>query len=400
MNLLESMMAQKTFTHVSISGISTVVPEGKICIDDELHYFEGNASQARRFTAMSGLHTRRRAAENVTASDMCIQAARTLLDRTQTQPDTVDALLFVSHSADYLLPANAAIQQHALKLPTSCVAMDMNGGCPGFVNALWMAAGLIESGACRKVLILAGDTPGKFQNVANRVVGPVFGDAGTATLVEYTPEILPMSFDLGTDGARYESLVIPGGGARIPQQAQEDAKSPFNAVITDPKGNPWQLGGYGGIWMDPMDIYTFSISVVPNHIKEHMRRRDVTPDDMDRLFLHQANKIIVDGILKRVGMDKARVPCESLGSYGNLGIASIPALICAHHAGEGKNPASAGHKNSMLCGFGSGLAWGSVILSLESTTILPVQDFLASGHMPTRAECITHWHHKFSKGAK
>ncbi|MDD4701903.1 MAG: hypothetical protein PHI96_06740 [Desulfovibrio sp.] len=173
-------MTNTRFTHATLTAISTVVAGHKISIENELGYFSEDPAQARRFAAVSGLHTRRRADDDVTASDMCAQAAKTLLDRTNTSTNDIGAILFVSHSADYLLPASAAILQYKLGLPRSCVAMDMNAGCSGFVNALWMAASLVASGACKKVLLLAGDTPGRFQPAANRVVGPIFRDAGTA----------------------------------------------------------------------------------------------------------------------------------------------------------------------------------------------------------------------------
>lgn len=389
-------MANTRFKHAALAAISSVVAEHRVSIEDELEYFSGDPAQAKRFSDVSGLHTRRRADDNVTASDMCAQAARTLLQRTDTSPNDIGAIFFVSHSADYLLPANAAILQDKLGLPRSCAAMDMNAGCAGFVNALWMAASLVESGACRKVLLLAGDTPGRFQPAANRVVGPIFGDAGTAALVEYDEAPATMSFSFGTDGSKHEALVIPGGGSRIPHLACEGADSPFNQTVPDGKGNPWTLGGYCSIWMDPMGIYTFSTSVVPPHIKEHLLHEGIETRSVNRLFLHQANKIIVDSIAKKVGISKENVPNESLGLYGNMGVASIPVLICAHYAKGNSAAAARGHTNSVLCSFGAGLSWASVILSLDKTTILPVRDYAQEEEPASRAERISYWHKKFS----
>ncbi len=388
-------MANTRFTHATLAAISSVVAEHKISIEDELEYFSEDPAQAQRFAAVSGLHTRRRADDNVTASDMCAQAAKNLLQHTNANTNDIGAILFVSHSADYLLPASAAILQHKLGLPRTCVAMDMNAGCAGFVNGLWMAASLVESGACKKVLLLAGDTPGRFQPAANRVIGPIFGDAGTAALIEHSETPTTMSFSFGTDGSKHEALIIPGGGSRIPYVDSEGADSPFNQTIPDGKGNPWTLGRYCSIWMDPMGIYTFSTAVVPPHIKEHLAFDELEAESINRLFLHQANKIIVDSIAKRVGINKDRVPDESLRLYGNMGVSSIPVLICAHYAKENSELSATGHKNSMLCSFGAGLSWASAILSLDKTIVLPVCDYIKE-KTESRAKRIEYWHSKFS----
>ena len=389
-------MTNTRFTHAALAAISSVVAGHAVSVEDELEHFSDNPAQAKRFTDVSGLHTRRKADDDVTASDMCAQAARDLLRQTDTPPSDIGAVFFVSHSADYLLPASAAILQHRLGLPRHCVAMDMNAGCAGFINALWLAASLVESRACKKVLLLAGDTPGRFQPAANRVVGPIFGDAGTAALVAYSESPSPMSFAFGTDGSKHEALVIPGGGSRIPQSASEGADSPFNQTVCDDKGNPWTLGGQSAIWMDPMGIYTFSTSVVPPHIKEHLQHEGVEAQSVDRLFLHQANKIIVDSIAKKVGIRKENVPTDSLSLYGNLGVASVPVLVCAHYANNGPGPAAKGHANTMLCSFGAGLSWGSVILSLDKTAVLPVCDYIKEEKTASRTERIAYWHKKFS----
>ena len=389
-------MTNTRFTHAALAAISSVVAGHAVSVEDELEHFSDNPAQARRFTDVSGLHTRRKADDDVTASDMCAQAACALLRQTDTPSSDIGAVFFVSHSADYLLPASAAILQHRLGLPRHCVAMDMNAGCAGFINALWMAASLVESRACKKVLLLAGDTPGRFQPAANRVVGPIFGDAGTAALVAYSESPSHMSFAFGTDGSKHEALVIPGGGSRIPQSASEGADSPFNQTVCDNKGNPWTLGGQGSIWMDPMGIYTFSTSVVPSHIKEHLQQEGLEAQSVDRLFLHQANKIIVNSIAKKVGIGKENVPTESLSLYGNLGVASIPALVCAHYAKDGSDPAAKGHINTMFCSFGAGLSWGSAILPLDRTAVLPVCDYTKEKNAASRNDRIAYWHEKFT----
>ena len=385
-------MAFSQFSHVSLAAISAVVPAGKVSLENELCYYDNNLEKAQRLSAISGLSTRRIAPEGVTASDMCIQAAQNLLTETGINKEEIGALIFVSHSPDYLLPASAAIQQHELGLSAHCATMDMNVGCAGFMKGFWVASGLVESGACKKVLLLVGDTPNRFLNPENRITSPVFGDAGTAALIEYNDHAEPISFLLGSNGAKYEALVIPGGGSRIPQQATDTPNDAFTAKVADPKGNPWTLGGYGQIWMDGMAIYSFGVSVIPPHITRHLSLIGLTIEDINTLLLHQANKVIIESIAKKTGIDIQKVPSGALQKYGNLGSSSIPNLMCDYFATTPEK----NKQNTMLCGFGAGLSWASCVLSLQHTQILPVQDYVPPAHIPTREERIAYWHNKFA----
>ena len=391
-------MPLSCFPHVRLAGVSAVVPGRAVNLEDELAFYDGSPDKARRLSAVSGLSTRRIAPEGVTASDMCIQAAQGLLGRVRPDPAGIGALLFVSHSPDYLLPASAAIQQAALGLGPDCAAMDMNVGCAGFVQGLWVAGGLIESGACEKVLLLVGDTPNRFLDPANRVTSPVFGDAGTAALLERAGVGPGMSFLLGSDGGKHEALVIPGGGSRLPHRRDDAPDGSFNRTVTDARGNPWTLGGYCQIWMDGLAIYTFGVSVVPRHIRRHLEQAGRSVADLDALLLHQANKVIIEGIVKKTGIAPDKAPYETLPKYGNLGSSSIPALICEHYGPGGAGEAAPG-KEVLLCGFGAGLAWASCLLSLEETAILPVREYAMPERVPDRDERIAYWHGKFS-GAK
>lgn len=388
---------------VSLSAVSAVLPPGRVSVEDELQYYGGDAERARKIALASGLHTRRTAGPDVTASDLCVQAAEHLLNDCGVDRKDIGALFFISHSPDYFLPATASIQQHLLGLPSGCLTMDMNVGCTALVNSLWIAGGLIASGACAKALLLLGETPTRFLDPANRVTLPVFGDGGTAVLLERDEAAPPMSFLFGTDGGKFEALAIPGGGSRIPQRQNEGPDSPFNAVVRDGKGNPWRLGGYGNIWMDGMAIYSFGVSVVPKHIRRHLAEEGLEPGDLDYLLMHQANKVINDQIVRKLGLDPARAPGESLGRYGNMGGASIPALICEHFApggeGEGRLAALEGAR-TMICGFGVGLTWGSCLLAMNSCRALPVRDYVPPPHQRTRDEHIAHWHTIFAGETK
>lgn len=391
-------MPLSTLSHVSLAAVSAVLPPGEIRLEDELRYFGGSLEKAEKANRLSGMRTRRVAEDGVSAADLCRQAAERLFAESDRDGgkvrEEIGVVAFMSQSPDYLLPATASLLQDSLNLSPGCVALDMNSGCAGFVHGLWMLSGMIASGACEKALLLVGDTPARFLDPANRVVAPLFGDAGSAALLEKTDAGASLSFLLGNDGSGYEALIIPGGGSRIPQRPDEGPKASFKRTVTDANGNPWTLGDYGQLWMHGMSVFSFGVGVVPAHIRRHLELAGVAPGELEYLLLHQANKLMLETIAKKVGVAPEKAPTAMIGRYGNLGAASIPTLICEEFAGL---PPGAGPERVLLCGFGAGLSWSSCLLSLKNTRISPVETYEAEEAPLSREERIAYWHEKFSR---
>ena len=151
-------MTQSRFQRVKISGLSVVVPDYPRRIDDDLdEYFDGNPSKLARAKKQVGFGTRYVAPEGCTTVDLCEAAARRLLEDMKIDVKDLDAVIVVIQSPDYLEPASACVIHQRLNLPKTCAVMDINHGCPGYVYGLWVASALVAGGACRKLLLLAGD---------------------------------------------------------------------------------------------------------------------------------------------------------------------------------------------------------------------------------------------------
>lgn len=383
-------MAYSTFSNVRLAALSAVIPTREVVLEDEAGYYGANLEKLRLTSRVSGLEKRRVAPDGMTASDLCAAAATRLFAALDIDPASVDALFFVSQTPDYQLPATAAILHSRLGLAPGGTVMDMNVGCAGFPQGLLLAAGLVEAGACRRALVLVGDTIARFLDPANRVTAPVFGDAGTAALLEHEPGSPGMSFLPGADGSGFESLIIPGGGSRIPNRADEGPDSPFNRTVQDAEGNPWTLGGYGRMRMNGMAVFTFGVTRIPQHIKRHLGLAGLAAGDLDRLFLNQTNRLMLETIARKSGVAEEKTPWSTLPRYGNQGAASLPVVIC-DQLGQGSGP----RNRVLICGFGAGLAWTSCLLSLEHTRILPVAELPDDGTRPTRDEQIASWHARF-----
>ncbi len=345
-------MTTSLFKHAKISGISTVVPDYRKSIDDELEYFQMDRKKLERTKKMVGFGTRYVVPKGCTTVDLCQAAASLLMKEMSISPEDLDALVFIIQKPDFSHPGSASIIHKFLNLPVSCIAFDVNQGCAGYVYGLWMASSFLESRSCKKILLLAGDNPSTTTG-SNRMTEPVFGDAGTATLLEYTEEEIPSYFSLGADGKGYDSLIVPSSGERLPVD-----KDILDLIVDDGKGNVWKLNQ---CFMNGMEIFQFTLSVIPDNIKHVLSLSPFQEKDIDFLLLHQANKQIVDSVGAKSGFPHHKYSSETFSTYGNQSTASLPASIC-HLL---KDKVASTKQRLLLSGFGIGLSWGSCILEFN-----------------------------------
>lgn len=381
------------FNNVRLSAVTTIVPKHEIRLEDEIEYYGNDIKKVERFKKMTGLGSRRIAPAGATITDLCTQAAEHVFASTGIERNTIDALICLTQSPDYKVPASAFLQHGILGLSEDCAVFDVNLGCSAYVYGLWLAASMLESRACSRILLLVGDVSHRHLNTANRIIAPLFGDAGSASLVEYTPNAGPLSFSLGSNGAGHEAIICPGGGARIPNIPGSPEADAFNAVVADPNGNPWRVGGAGNTWMEGAAVYDFTVSVVPPHLKEHMQRRSVTPDNIDFLVLHQANKQIIQGLAAAAGFAPQQAPWETLGRYGNQAGASIPAVLCDELQQRCTGPSPL---TLMLCGYGVGFSWASCIGDFSKLQCCDMIEFEPQSPLTETRERIHYWHQKFA----
>src|ERR1035438_5197187 len=144
---------------------------------------------------MIGVETRHVAIPGQTTSALCCQAAEQLLDKLGWEHNEISLLVFVSQSRDYIIPSTSAILQDRLKLPKTCLAIDVNLGCSGYVYGLSVISSLLRSTGLHKALLLVGDLSNVTSNYRDKSTFPLFGDAGTATCLEMKPGYPSMQFN-------------------------------------------------------------------------------------------------------------------------------------------------------------------------------------------------------------
>ncbi|MDR0633961.1 MAG: hypothetical protein LBF91_03175, partial [Azoarcus sp.] len=152
-----------------------------------------------------GIEQRRLCPEWQCFSDLAFTAAETLLEKLAWRREEVDALLVVTQSPDYLIPATAIILQDRLGLSQATAAFDVNLGCSGYPFGINLLGSMIAAGGVKKGLLLVGDRCASYND-------PIFSDAGTATALEFDPAAPPIHCDLNSDGSGYKAICLPVGG--------------------------------------------------------------------------------------------------------------------------------------------------------------------------------------------
>lgn len=327
----------------SIKGIAACVPEAK---EDNLDYEILSEKERLKLIKTTGVQYRRIAKPSETASDLSYVAAKKLIEELGWNKDDIQVLINITQTPDYLIPSTAIILQNRLKLPTSCLAFDINLGCSGYVYGLSVISKMLDGIGIKKGLLLAGDKSSHPVNYKDKSTYPLFGDAGTATAIEFDEKAKPMVFKMNSDGAGYEAIIVRSGGLRDPSSSENLKVLEISKGIQR-AGNELELNG--------MDVFSFATTKVPVQIKELLAHANQEIANIDYYVLHQANKLMNELIRKKLKVEVEKVP-YSLPNFGNTSSASIP-LTMVTEISNLKDPL-----NLLLSGFGVGLSWGSVIV--------------------------------------
>lgn len=351
-------MAILKYNNIGISAIAACVPQ-KIEYNKDLGYMMSD-EEIQKAIQNIGIEERRIAESEVCASDLCFKAAQQLLNDNAIDPQSIDVLIFVSQTSDYHQPATAAILQHKLGLSKNTLAFDINLACSGYVYGLSTAYAYAQNEGVNRVLLLVGETMSKIVSRYDKVNTPLFGDAGTATLIEKGKQFGKSIFSLHTDGKGAEVMMIPDGGFRNPVSADSFVEE------TDANGDKRSRLQFR---MDGMAVFNFGMSEEPRDVKNLVEAAGLELGQVDLLIYHQANKFMTDFFSKWLKFDKAKTP-YSIRKYGNTSSASIPLTIVSE-----LYEAYPERKNVILSGFGAGLSWGSVLLDLNSCKISKITEY-------------------------
>jgi len=321
-------------SEISLSKFSYYLPTAYKIVDDfEIDNPDWNIHKVIEKTGINKIYI---AEENQTSVDLAIEAINSFLKKFEVNPNSIDGLLFVTQSPDYVLPTSACIIQEKIGLPETILGFDINLGCSGFVNSLAVAVSLIKSSTLNNCLIVCAETYSKYINKNDRTTKTIFSDAAAVCLLEKNSKtnFLFSPFHFGLDGKGAPNLIVKGSGARKKM-----------------------IGEDSNLFMDGGKVFMFTMSEIPKFVNNLLKKNDKTVADIDLFIFHQASKLVLDTLSQKLNLPSDKV-FRNLGSVGNTVSCSIPIAICdAIDQKKIFNGATI-----MLVGFGVGYSWGGTII--------------------------------------
>ena len=285
----------------------------------------------------TGIATRRRVEPGQSTSDLAVAAGAAALK--SAGDDRVDLVILATTTPDHTCPATAPFVAERLGLGP-VPAFDLSAVCTGFVYGLSVASAMIVAGSARRVLLIGADTFSTIVNPEDRAAAAVFGDgAGAVVLRAGEPDEAGavLGFDLGSDGALADLIMVRAGGSRHPERTVEDDR--------------WFA-------MRGQAVYRHAVLRMTASARAAMDVCAWQPSDVDKLVAHQANARILTTVARELGIEPDRV-YANIAAVGNTVAASIP-LALTDATAEGELRAG---DNVLLTAFGGGATWGAAALT-------------------------------------
>ncbi len=284
----------------------------------------------------TGIKQRYIAGEGETTASLGAAAAQEALDRAGLTAADIDLIICATSTPDNTFPATAVNIQNRLGMHHG-FAFDVQAVCSGFVYAMATADLYIRGGMAKRVLVIGAETFSRILDWTDRTTCVLFGDGAGALVLEAAEgegtlaDRGVLTSNLRSDGAHREKLYVDGG--------------------------PSTTGTVGHLRMEGREVFKHAVGMITDVIEAAFTATGTTADDIDWLVPHQANKRIIDGSAKKLGIPDEKVVI-TVDKHGNTSAASIP-LALATAAGDGRIKKG---DLVMLEAMGGGFTWGAVLL--------------------------------------
>ena len=311
--------------NVRIAGISAVIPSNQVSNQDLQNLSQESIDLLIQTT---GINSRRIAPKSLSTSEMCFTAAEKIIEELKWDRNDIEVLILVTQTPDQPIPGSSMLLQERLGLPNTCMAMDLNQGCAGYVYGLSTIMSLMSGSKLKKGLLLVGDTITHLLDDSDQSTVPIFSDAGTATALEFNTEANEAIFNLQTDGKGFEA-------------------------IQQKRGEAMKMNGH--------EVFHFGLKEVVPNVRTTLENSNKTVEEIDHFVFHQANLLLNESIRKKLKIPTEKVP-YTLNEFGNTSCATIPLTIVKSLGKELKSNS----RTCLLSGFGVGLSWGSGIVNFSN----------------------------------
>jgi 3-oxoacyl-[acyl-carrier-protein] synthase-3 len=317
-------------TGARVRAISAAVPAAR--------RGQGHWPESAKIERVVGIKEKRIAGDGILPSDINLAAALPLLE--DYPRESIDCLIHITQAPDYTAPAVSCILHHKLGLEKHCAAFDAVQGCSAYTYGLWLSSCILSAGGAKRVLLLVGDKnaiPMDGLEPSDKATEVLFGDAGTATILDADPDATPMWFVNGSDGSGWDCLVVPGSGRR-------------------------EQGCTTKLRMRGMDVFNFTLRQIPPLAFATLAEAGWQVSDVDKIVCHQANKMILDSAQLKIGATDQQF-VRGLEYFGNTGGPSIALAIVTERVPAGR---------WLLLGFGIGLSWSGMAFDSTGVRVYPL----------------------------
>lgn len=273
--------------------------------------------------------------EGLGTSYLARKAAKQLIQKTGVDLDTIDALIVATTTPDYKFPSTASIVLGKLGLKNA-FAYDLEAACSGFMYALSTACSFVESGRCKKVIVIGADKMSSLVDYQDRQTCVLFGDGAGAVLVEASEdgELGMQDMFFRTDGIGLPFLHMKAGGSVCPAS---------HFTVDHHLHYLYQEG---------RSVFRYAVTDMSNDVVEIMKRNGLSAGDVDWVIPHEANLRIIEAVTKRaeLPMDKVAI---NIQHYGNTSAATIPLALWDYESKLKKGD------NVIFTAFGAGFVHGA-----------------------------------------
>ena len=320
-----------------ITALGMYVPEKRVTNDDLATVVDTTDEWIRE---RSGILERRIVSDGQANSDLSVKAIENAFQGRDFRPEKLDLIIVATVTPDMMFPSTACIVQDKIGARKAW-SFDLSGACSGFLYAVATGAQFVQTGMCKKVLVVGTDVMSSILNFEDRSTCVLFGDGAGAILLEPTEDedVGIIDFLLHSDGAGGKFLYMPAGGSLHPASHETiDKKMHY-------------------VHQDGRNVFKHAVKLITQVSRDILERNGYTADDVSLYVPHQANLRIIQSSLERLGLSPERVVIN-IDRYANTTAATIPiGLAEAHQKGRIKKG-----DLLLLASFGAGFTWGSVLL--------------------------------------
>lgn len=340
------------FSNKKITGMLSVLPSNEVLFEDEMHNYSFSEAKSLKLKMAMGFKSKRVVKDVTTTSfDLISTGLDYLFENKLLDKESIDAILFVSQSPEYIMPPTSNLLHGKYGLSDQVYCMDINQGCAGFIVGLQQSFMLLNNLGINKVVLCNADVLSPKVSKYDRNSNPLIGDAAAITIIENTTESTKIVGEIQMDGSGAMALNIPAGGARMP------ISNETSELYEDSFGN---RRSKNDLVMQGDNVFNFVQTNVPKQINRIIDSTEDTVDDIDYFLFHQPNRFMLQKLADKIGVGRDKLPSNVVENFGNSSGVTIP-IVTVYNLGERLEK-----EQFKVCfsGFGVGLTWGTIIMNI------------------------------------